>query len=500
MADAAAPRLGCLIMAAGNASRFGANKLFAAYRGKTFLELALLAVPPQLFARVTVVSQYEPALGLARQYGFEAIRNCEPELGVSRTIQLGTQAMLDCDAILYMVADQPLLQPNSVCAVAERWLREPDTICGAAHNGVRGNPCIFPKAFFPELLALTGDTGGSRVIRRGDILPAAALDNMKLRPVCLGNADCELVYCPIENGTLTDAVTVSLRILSGTNTAPVCEDGTLETYKNIANSGVLAAVDQEDQQLTYQLVKEPKRGTVELHEDGSFTYTPDKNKVGKDSFIYTATDPAGNVSNEACIKIRILKPADKATYQDMSGDRDAFAAMWLKDKGLYTGRIIAGNLCFEPDASVSRSEFLIACMKLAGLEQSDEAISTGFADELDTPRWQQPYLAAAYQSGMISGTPTEEGLVFRPEEDLSRAEAAVMLQKLLRLPGDAAVFAPDEASAIPAWAQSAVSALSNAGIPLAASDYEAPLTRREAANMLLAAAPAAKAAGLYWAE
>ena len=101
---------------------------------------------------------------------------------------------------------------------------------------------------------------------------------------------------------------------------------------------------------------------------------------------------------------------------------------------------------------------------------------------------------------MISGTPTEEGLVFRPEEDLSRAEAAVMLQKLLRLPGDAAVFAPDEASAIPAWAQSAVSALSNAGIPLAASDYEAPLTRREAANMLLAAAPAAKTAGLYWAE
>ncbi|HCE61398.1 MAG TPA: nucleotidyltransferase family protein, partial [Clostridiales bacterium] len=107
MADAAAPRLGCLIMAAGNASRFGENKLFAAYRGKTLLELALLAVPPQLFARVTVVSQYEPALGLARQYGFEAIRNCEPELGVSRTIQLGTQAMLDCDAILYMVADQP---------------------------------------------------------------------------------------------------------------------------------------------------------------------------------------------------------------------------------------------------------------------------------------------------------------------------------------------------------------------------------------------------------
>lgn len=43
MANAAAPKLGCLIMAAGNASRFGANKLFAAYRGTSLLELAFLA-------------------------------------------------------------------------------------------------------------------------------------------------------------------------------------------------------------------------------------------------------------------------------------------------------------------------------------------------------------------------------------------------------------------------------------------------------------------------
>ena len=157
-----------------------------------------------------------------------------------------------------------------------------------------------PPAYQAELCI------GSRVLRRGDILPAAALEKLKLSPVCLGEADCELVYCPISAGTLGDAVTVSLRILSGTNTAPVCEDGTLETYKNIANSGTLCAQDKEDTKLTYQLVKEPKRGTVELHDDGSFTYTPGKNKVGKDSFVFTATDPAGNVSNEACVKIRIL--------------------------------------------------------------------------------------------------------------------------------------------------------------------------------------------------
>ena len=39
-------------------------------------------------------------------------------------------------------------------------------IVGAAHNGHRGNPCLFPARFFPELCALEGDRGGSSVIRR----------------------------------------------------------------------------------------------------------------------------------------------------------------------------------------------------------------------------------------------------------------------------------------------------------------------------------------------
>ena len=188
MTDPCRPQIGCLIMAAGNASRFGSNKLFAAYRGKSLFELALLAVPPKLFSRVTVVSQYEHALALAAKYGFDAILNSQPELGVSRTIWLGTQAMLDCDAILYMVADQPLLQPNSVCAVAERWMREPECIVGAAHNGVRGNPCIFPKKFFPELLALSGDKGGSRVIRQHE----DALHLVEIPPEELYDCDTKL--------------------------------------------------------------------------------------------------------------------------------------------------------------------------------------------------------------------------------------------------------------------------------------------------------------------
>ena len=157
---------GCLLMAAGNASRFGENKLTARFDGQSLFALALAAIPKELFARVTVVSQYPALLEEAARTGFDTILNDRPQDGVSRTIRLGTQAMADCAGILYMVADQPLLRAGTVRRVVDVWRAHPECIAAAAHNGNRGNPCLFPARFFPELCALEADRGGSSVIRR----------------------------------------------------------------------------------------------------------------------------------------------------------------------------------------------------------------------------------------------------------------------------------------------------------------------------------------------
>ena len=135
---------GCLLMAAGNASRFGENKLTARFDGQSLFSLALAAIPKELFARVTVVSQYPALLEEAARTGFDTILNDRPQDGVSRTIRLGTQAMADCDGILYMVADQPLLRAGTVRRVVDVWRAHPECIAAAAHNGNRGNPCLFP--------------------------------------------------------------------------------------------------------------------------------------------------------------------------------------------------------------------------------------------------------------------------------------------------------------------------------------------------------------------
>ena len=157
-------KIGCVIMAAGNAVRFGENKLAALFRGKPLIWHALEAVPSDLEA--VVVTQYPEVEAMAAEFGFACLKNSHPHWGISYTIRLGTTHLSHCDGILYLVSDQPLLQRESVQRVVEAWKAHPDCIVGAAHDGKRGNPNLFPKRFFSELMALEEDHGGNTVIRR----------------------------------------------------------------------------------------------------------------------------------------------------------------------------------------------------------------------------------------------------------------------------------------------------------------------------------------------
>ena len=156
----------CLVMAAGNGVRFGANKLMAEFHGKPLIEWALNAIPEDL-SPVAVVTQYAAVEDLSRRYGYQSIRNTHPELGVSHTIRLGVSALAEaCEGILFLVADQPLLRQETVRRLAEAFRAHPDCIVCPRADGVRGNPCVFPADLFPALKLLEGDRGGIQVIRR----------------------------------------------------------------------------------------------------------------------------------------------------------------------------------------------------------------------------------------------------------------------------------------------------------------------------------------------
>ncbi len=346
---------------------------------------------------------------------------------------------------------------------------------------------------------------GDRQLRAGDAVPRERLNELVLKTACKQGATTSLSFCSVNGSSAGEHRSLKFSIMPRKNEPPHASDGNLETYRNIANSGTLNVSDPENDPMTYQIVAEPKRGSVELREDGTFTYTPDENKVGKDSFIYTATDDSGQVSEQAKITIEIKKPSDKQTYADMTGDADAFSAMWLKEEGLFRGTTIGANLCFEPETSVTRGEFLVMTMKLVGAEAAQDVIHSGFADEETTPVWMQPYIVTALSNGMISGTSYESGMEFRPADYLTHAEAAVMLQNILQLPGASAqaVGSFDGESTVPVWAEKAVAVLSSAGIELDTLHSDAAITRRDAANILYQVSCLIRSEAIptfYWAE
>lgn len=325
---------------------------------------------------------------------------------------------------------------------------------------------------------------GDRVLRPGDVVPAQALDRLFLQPVAAQDRETALVYLPITDAGVGKARTLKVSIFAGRDKAPSAEDVSLETYKNIPNTGAFSASDPEGDPLSYQILTAPTRGSVEVGADGAFTYTPAKNKVGKDSFTYVAVDPAGNTSNSATVFVEILKPAASPAFADMASDPAQFSAMWLRQNQLYSGETLAGVSYFGPEKPVSRGEFLVMVMKLAGIQPDDAQLTSGFADEGDTPQWMRPYLVSALRHGIISGVHSADGLVFRPDAAVTQAEAAVMLQNVLALPKSSAALDEETLSSVPAWAENAVATLNTAGICLDPDAAGQPLTRRDAARLL----------------
>lgn len=164
-AEAGKRTVACVLLAAGAGSRFGGGKLAAEFHGEALYKRAMDVLPKGALVRTAVVSGSEDILAESARRGFIAVRNTEPERGVSHSIRLGLAAAEPCDAALFLVGDQPLLTRGSVQRILDAGAAHPDRIIAPERpDGQLGNPCLFPAAFFPELRALEGDRGGRRVI------------------------------------------------------------------------------------------------------------------------------------------------------------------------------------------------------------------------------------------------------------------------------------------------------------------------------------------------
>lgn len=215
-----------IYMAAGNSHRFGNNKLLYLYEGKPLyrhgLEL-LLKLKQEMGEKltVTVVTQYAEILeevqdifercGMA---GMQAVFCEESRLGASYTIRAGIEAVISQDPVsgqpkegqsmmgekdylMFMVADQPHLTLDSVRKLIRTAVsREQSAFSGPLAEecsrwetlslrcgSTPGNPCMFRADLIPELMSLTGDQGGRKVLKQRACKYVDILDKRELEDV-----------------------------------------------------------------------------------------------------------------------------------------------------------------------------------------------------------------------------------------------------------------------------------------------------------------------------
>lgn len=281
---------------------------------------------------------------------------------------------------------------------------------------------------------------------------------------------CCLALCALVFPAMADA------------SAPVAENFEFETYRGVSFGGRLAAVDPDGDALSFEITTRPKKGTIELSDDGSFIYSPAEGKRGRDYFGYKAVDANGDRSQEATVIIR-LKKNKSVSYVDMDGSASYCSAVKLAECGAFIGKQIGGEYYFEPQKTLSRGEFVAMCLCVTGADVLRGVVSTGFTDDGSIPDWQRAYVASAVRDGVVKGKSGAKGAVFDADSDISRAEAGVMLDRLLSLTN----VNCESSDALQTWAAQSAANLDACGIMQSADVDSAALTRAEAADMLAAA-------------
>ncbi|MGH9456052.1 MAG: beta strand repeat-containing protein, partial [Thermoanaerobaculia bacterium] len=130
----------------------------------------------------------------------------------------------------------------------------------------------------------------------------------------------------ISDGFISSTATVSVTV-AATNDPPVAANDSFSTTEDapltVSAPGVLANdTDVESSVLTAVLVSGTSNGTLSLNADGSFSYTPNADFSGSDSFTYKASDGT-NVSNVATVTISVGVVDDPPTASPDSATTDS---------------------------------------------------------------------------------------------------------------------------------------------------------------------------------
>ncbi len=167
-------RTAAIVLAAGGSARFAgeaAKQLLPWQPGGTLVGRAAdIALAARAIGEIVVVTGHR-AHEVQAALGDRPVRtmfNPDWQAGQSSSVAAGLRALgPDVAAVVFVLADQPDVDSATVDLLVERHRRTLAPVVAPVYQGgQRGNPVLFDRRTFPELLTLQGDTGGRPVIQR----------------------------------------------------------------------------------------------------------------------------------------------------------------------------------------------------------------------------------------------------------------------------------------------------------------------------------------------
>jgi molybdenum cofactor cytidylyltransferase len=154
--------LSAIVLAAGQATRFGRCKQLVPLDGKPLLEHVLDTLRRSKVDDVVVVLGAH-AEEIREQVRFDRERlilNHDYAEGMSTSIQAGLRALpAEAEAAMIVLADQPFVQPSTLDALCDEYRRSRAQVVLPTFNGFRGNPVLIDRSLFAEMKQIRGDTG-----------------------------------------------------------------------------------------------------------------------------------------------------------------------------------------------------------------------------------------------------------------------------------------------------------------------------------------------------
>lgn len=264
----------------------------------------------------------------------------------------------------------------------------------------------------------------------GQTIPAESLEYLKFIP----NGEVESASfsfsCDAKSFNGRD-MNCEITFTNGKNLAPIVSDSVMKTVSDIGCEAKLDINEPNGDTFTVNVITYPRDGEIKIGNDGKVTYTPNTGFSGKDTLVYTVTDRFGEVSSRATLAITVEKNQSNIFFADMEGNANHLSAYRVCSQNVMVYRTEGGKYYFDPEAPVSKIEFLVMMMSAAGLDADIAAVAdSAVSDDSALSSGLKGYLSAASEQNLIK---LNNG-AFSPYSKITVADAAYMVSAALKLP------------------------------------------------------------------